>query len=181
MGTAGLWGYVPAHRSSSVWLFFLPLHRNDFPFLCPLGLSSCRHDACSSQKPVFLQGTTPKSSCPLVLNSQMMVGRTVKGVRWWCCELHCSGHKDAEDNCKRILGYAAPWPAPSWNDTKQPSVCPLPPCWAGLLGFEKSPCLGQAFHGFPSTMVGTMCSPQPFFIHTLCSRNGGVTFSTRSF
>ena len=51
VGTAGLWRLVPAHRSSGVWLLLLPLHRKDLPSLCPDGLSPCRHDARSSQRP----------------------------------------------------------------------------------------------------------------------------------
>lgn len=126
---------------------------------------------------------TPMSSCPLVLNSQMMVNRTAKGVRWWCCEPRCSRYKDAENNCKGTLGYAAPWPAPSWNDAKQPSVCPLPPCWAGSAWGREVPMPGSGFHGFPSTMVGTMCSPQPFSLPSTHSVQEmvGSHFSTRSF
>lgn len=70
VGTAGLWGHVPAHSSSSVWLLLLPFRRNELPSLCPLGLSPCRHDARSSKRPMPLQGTTPTSSCPLLLIPQ---------------------------------------------------------------------------------------------------------------
>uniref|UniRef100_A0A8C0FHY5 Proline rich 35 n=1 Tax=Bubo bubo TaxID=30461 RepID=A0A8C0FHY5_BUBBB len=59
--TAGLWGFVPAYQSSSVWLLLLPLHKKDLPFLCPNVLSPCRHDARSSQRPQSCRVQLPQA------------------------------------------------------------------------------------------------------------------------